>query len=71
MIINNSEESEDSKDECTTRFGGSSQNESQLRTTRLAIMNVPNNNEVVVKSTYYKHFLLVFEDMMNYCKTKK
>ena len=34
-------------------------------------MNTPNNNEVIATSTYYKHTLLVFEDMMNSCKKKK
>ena len=63
LIINNSEESEDSKDESTTHFDGSSQTESQLSTTRLAITNFPNNNEFIATSTYYTHTLPVFEDM--------
>ena len=42
-----------------------------MSTDRLAITNAPNNNEVVVSSTYYKHALPVFEDMMNSCKIKK
>ena len=71
MIINNSEKSEDSKYECTTHFSWSSQTEIQLSTSRLATTNAPNNNEVVAISTYYKHTLPVFEDMMNSCKTKK
>ena len=37
----------------------------------MAITNAPNNNEVITTSTYYKHTRPVFEDMMNYCKTKK
>ena len=53
LIINNSEESENSKDECTTHFGGSSQTEAQLSTDRLAITNAPNNDEVILTSTYY------------------
>ena len=52
MIINNSEESVDSKDECTMHFGGSSKTESELSTARLAITNIPNNNEIIVTSTY-------------------
>ena len=69
MFINNSEESEDSTYKYTT-FGRSSQTESQLSTARLAIMDAPNNNEIVATSTYYKHALLVFDDMMNLCKSK-
>ena len=37
---------------------------------RLAITNARNNNEVVAASTYYKHALPVFEDMMTSFKTK-
>ena len=56
MIINNSEESEDSKGEYTTYFGGSLQPGSKLSTARLTITNAHNNNEVTVTSTYYKKY---------------
>ena len=68
-IINTSKEPEDSKDECTTHFGGLSQTKSQLSTARLSITNTPNTNEVIIISAYYKHALPVFEDMINSCKT--
>ena len=42
-----------------------------MSTARFDITNSPNNNEVIATSNYYKHALPVFEDMMNYCKTKK
>ena len=71
LIINNSEKLEDSKDECTTHFGESSQTNGQLSTAQLAITNAPNNNKVIATSTYYKHAPPVFEDMMSSFKTKK
>ena len=37
----------------------------------MAITNDPNKNEVIATSTYYKHALPVFEDMIKSCKTKK
>ena len=71
FIMNNDDESNDIMCDCTTAFGGSSQTETQLSTARLAIDNAPKCNEIIETSSYYKHALPVFEDMMNSCKTKK
>lgn len=43
-----------------------------MSTTRRAIINTPNNNKVIKISSYYKHSLLVFEDIMNsYTTTRR
>ena len=64
--MNNGDESDANIDGYTTHFGGSSQTETQLSTARLAIDNAPTINEVIQTSSYYKHVLPVFEDMMNF-----